>query len=98
MFSHVFAIKGSPKTEDGKWVEEDAWLEEHHEEYDASYQEMDMEEEKHVEFIMSNRARKSENYVKKRSPPCVERCTGNRTLGQPVHTLISTRWATMSLK
>jgi hypothetical protein len=31
MLSHVFAIKGSPKTEDGKWVEEDAWLQEHHE-------------------------------------------------------------------
>jgi hypothetical protein len=44
MFSHVFAIKGSPKTEDGKWVEEDAWLQEHHEEYDASYQQTDMEE------------------------------------------------------
>jgi hypothetical protein len=50
MFSHVFAIKGSPKTKDGKWVEEDAWLREHHEEYDASYQQTDMEEEEHVEF------------------------------------------------
>jgi hypothetical protein len=50
MFSHVFAIKGSPKTKDGKWVEEDAWLQEHHEEYDAYYQQTDMEEEEHVEF------------------------------------------------
>jgi hypothetical protein len=49
MFSHVFAIKGSPKTEDGKWVEVDAWLREHHEEYDALYQQMDMEEEEHME-------------------------------------------------
>jgi hypothetical protein len=50
MFSHVFAIKGSPKTEDEKWVEEDSWLQEPHEEYDASYQQTDMEEEEHVEF------------------------------------------------
>jgi hypothetical protein len=50
MFSHVFAIKGSPKTGDGKWVEEDAWLREHHQEYDASYQQTDMEEEEHVEY------------------------------------------------
>jgi hypothetical protein len=49
MFSHVFAIKGSPKTGDGKWVEEDAWLREHHEEFDALYQQTDMEEEEHVE-------------------------------------------------
>jgi hypothetical protein len=44
MFSHVFAIKGSSKTADGKWVEEDAWVKEHHQEYDASYQQTDMEE------------------------------------------------------
>jgi hypothetical protein len=50
MFSHVFASKGSPKTPDGKWVEEDAWLSEHHQEYDATYQQMDMEEGEHVEY------------------------------------------------
>jgi hypothetical protein len=50
MFSHVFAIKGSPKTADGKCVEEDAWLREHHQEYDATYQQTDMEEEEHVEY------------------------------------------------
>jgi hypothetical protein len=50
MFSHVFAIKGSPKTADGKWVEEDAWLREHHQEYDAAYQQTDMKEEEHVEY------------------------------------------------
>jgi hypothetical protein len=44
MFSHVFVIKGSPKTTDGKWVEEEDWLREHHEEYDASYDQTDMEE------------------------------------------------------
>jgi hypothetical protein len=43
MFGHVFAIKR------WKWIEEDAWLREHHEEYDASYQQTDMEEEEHVE-------------------------------------------------
>jgi hypothetical protein len=47
MFSHVFDIKGSPKTGDGKWVEEDAWFREY--EYDAPYQKTDMEEEEHVE-------------------------------------------------
>jgi hypothetical protein len=50
MFSHVFAIKGSPKTADGKWVEEDAWLREHHQEYDATYQQTDMKEEELVEY------------------------------------------------
>jgi hypothetical protein len=49
MFSHVFAIKGSPKAGDGKWIEEDASLREHHEAYDALYQQTDMEEEEHVE-------------------------------------------------
>jgi hypothetical protein len=49
MFSHVFAIKGSPKTGDRKWIEEDAWLREHHEDYDALYQQTDMKEEEHVE-------------------------------------------------
>jgi hypothetical protein len=49
MFSHVFAIKGSPKTGDAKSIEEDAWLGEHHKDYDASYQQTDMEEEEHVE-------------------------------------------------
>jgi hypothetical protein len=37
MFSHVFVIKGFPKTADGKWVENEDWLREHHKEYDASY-------------------------------------------------------------
>jgi hypothetical protein len=40
---------GTLKSDDGKWVEEDAWLREHHEEYDASYHQIDMEEEEHVE-------------------------------------------------
>jgi hypothetical protein len=30
MFSHVFAIRGSPKQEDGIWVKDEAWLREHH--------------------------------------------------------------------
>jgi hypothetical protein len=58
MFSHVFAIKGSPKTGDGKWVEEDAWLREHHQEFDASYQQTDMEEEEHVEHEYREQQRK----------------------------------------
>jgi hypothetical protein len=49
MFSHVFLIKGSPKTTDGKWLENKDWLREHHEEYDASYQQTVMEEDAHVE-------------------------------------------------
>jgi hypothetical protein len=58
MFSHVFALKGSPKTGDGKWVEEDAWLREHHEEYDALYQQTHMEEEEHVEHEYHEQQRK----------------------------------------
>jgi hypothetical protein len=54
MFSHVFANKGSPKTGVGKWIEEDAWLREHHEDYDASYQQTDMEEEEHVSTSTMN--------------------------------------------
>jgi hypothetical protein len=42
-------IKGSPKTTDGKWVENEDWLREHHEEYDASYQQTVMQEDAHVE-------------------------------------------------
>jgi hypothetical protein len=38
MFSHVFAIRGSPKVEDGKWVKDETWLQDHQDEYDASYQ------------------------------------------------------------
>jgi hypothetical protein len=49
MFSHVLAIKGAPIATDGKWIEEDAWLREHYQEYDASYQQTDMEEEEHVD-------------------------------------------------
>jgi hypothetical protein len=49
MFSQVFVIKDSPKTTDGKWVENEDWLREYHEEYYASYQQTVMEEEAHVE-------------------------------------------------
>jgi hypothetical protein len=49
MSSHVFAIKGSPRTVDGKWVEKEDLLREHHENYDTFYQQTDMEEEEHVE-------------------------------------------------
>jgi hypothetical protein len=99
MFSHVFAIKGSPKTGDGKWIEEDAWLREHHEDYDASYQQTDMEEEEHVEHeYRESSTRGSKNYVKKRRPPCMERCTGKNMPGRSVHTSTSTRWVTTSPK
>jgi hypothetical protein len=87
MFSHVFAIKSSPKTGDGKWIEEDAWLREHQEDYDALYQQTDMEEEEN--------ARGSKNYVKKRRPPSAECCTGKIMPGRSVRTLTSTMWVTM---
>jgi hypothetical protein len=49
MLSYVFMIKDSPKTTDGKWVENEDWLRKHHEEYDASYQQTVMQEDAHVE-------------------------------------------------
>jgi hypothetical protein len=49
MFSHLFMIKGSPKTTDGKWVENEDWLRQHNVEYDASYQQTVMQEDAHVE-------------------------------------------------
>jgi hypothetical protein len=58
MFSHVFALKGSPKTGDGKWIGEEAWLRKHHEDYDSSYQITDMEEEEHVEHEYHEQQRK----------------------------------------
>jgi hypothetical protein len=51
MFSHVFAIKGSPKWEDENWVKDEAWLHEHHEEYDAAYQGKEMAEQEYVEHL-----------------------------------------------
>jgi hypothetical protein len=60
IFSHVFAIKGSPKTGDVKWIEEDFWLREHHEEYDALYQQTGMEEEEHVEHAYREQQRKED--------------------------------------
>jgi hypothetical protein len=66
MFSLVFAIKGSPKTG------EDAWLREHHEEYDASYQQTDMEEEEHVEdeYHEQQQKRIQELHEKMKSTMC----------------------------
>jgi hypothetical protein len=51
MFSHVFAIRGSLKEEDGNWVKDKTWLRDHCEEYDASYQEKEMTEQEHVEHL-----------------------------------------------
>jgi hypothetical protein len=51
MFSDVFAIRGSPKQEDGNWVKDEARLHEHCEEYDASYQEKEMTEQEYVEHL-----------------------------------------------
>jgi hypothetical protein len=100
MFSYVFAIKGSPKTTDGKWVEEEGWLREHHEEYDASYQQTDMEKEEHVEHEYHEQQHKriQELYEKTGSPPCVERCTGKKMPDRSVSTSTSTRWVTRSPK
>jgi hypothetical protein len=89
MFSHVFAIKGSPKTADGKWVEEEDWLREHHEEYDALYQQMDMEEEQ-VEHEYQEQQRKKIQELP------AERCTGKKVPGQSVRTLTSTKLVTTS--
>jgi hypothetical protein len=47
-FSHVFAIRGSPKEEDGNWVKGETLLLDHQDEYDASYQQMEMAEQEYV--------------------------------------------------
>jgi hypothetical protein len=57
MFSHVFMIKGSPKTADGKWIENEDWLRAHHAEYDASYQQTVLEEDAAVEHEYQERQR-----------------------------------------
>jgi hypothetical protein len=91
MFSHVFAIKGSPKTGDGKWIEEDAWLREHHEEYDALYQQMDMEEEEHVEHEYREQQRQRIQEIREKT-----KATGKNVPGQSVRTSTSTKWVTTS--
>jgi hypothetical protein len=51
MFRHVFAIRGSPKEEDGNWVKDKTWLRDHQDEYDASYQQKEMTEQEYVEHL-----------------------------------------------
>jgi hypothetical protein len=51
MFSHVFAIRGSPKEEDGNWVKDKTWLRDHQDEYDATYQQKEMSEQEYVEHL-----------------------------------------------
>jgi hypothetical protein len=51
MFSHVFAIRGSPKEEDGNWVKDETWLRDHRDEYDASYQQKEITEQEYVEHL-----------------------------------------------
>jgi hypothetical protein len=72
MFSHVFMIKGSPETTDGKWVGNKDWLREHREEYDASYQQTVMEEDAHVEhkYQEQQREKVQELHEKTKSTMC----------------------------
>jgi hypothetical protein len=51
MFSHDFAIRGSPKEEDGNWVKDETWLRDHQDEYDASYQQKEITEQEYVEHL-----------------------------------------------
>ena len=51
MFSHVFAIRGSPQEEDGNWVKDETWLQDHRDENDATYQQKEMTEQEYVEHL-----------------------------------------------
>jgi hypothetical protein len=95
MFSHVFAIKGSTKTVDDKWVEEDDWLREHHEEYDALYQQTDMEEEERVEHEYREHQCKRIQEQSEKTKSTM-RGTLQKMPGRSVRTSSSTRWATTS--
>jgi hypothetical protein len=80
-------------------IEEDAWLREHHEEFDALYHQTDIEEEEHVEHKYREQQRKriQELCDKTKSTMCgalywVENAW------QSVRTSTSTRWVTTSPK